>query len=485
MRLGNKTAIVFSARMIGSALTFFTTIYLARLLGAEALGVYTLLLTVLAWVKLGGFMGVGSGIKKRVSEGEEQGAFFTSGLIMVLVFGVAISILLFVLSGTLDAYINEFDTYVGVSVVWVLVPLLIINLWYNTLLKAIEGENKVHIAAILEPIKYGFRGVLQVGLLFVGFGLTGMIAGYAAGGIFVGVIALLYVTVPFRRPAIRHFKSIYDYAKYAWLGGLKSRSFNDVDILVLGVFVGEALIGVYAAAWSLARFLNLFGGALSSTLFPEISRLSKQKETDAVSGLVEDALTFAGLIVLPGLVGGLLLGDRLLAVYGPEFVEGTTVFGLLLLAVLVYGYQKQLLNALNAVDRPDIAFRINAAFIAANASLNVALIWRYGIVGAAIATAASAVLGVTASYVALGRLLEFETPLGEIARQLLAAGVMGIAVHATRTAGEGTALSAINELFVALLVALGAGVYFLVLLAISSTFRDVVRRNLPVDLPTL
>ena len=485
MRIGQTSIIVFSSKFLGAVLSFLASLYFARTLGAEAFGVYGLVLTIVTWLKLGGTMGVGSAMTKRISEDDEPGSFLSAGFLSVLVFGFVASAAVVLAGDVVTAYVGAFDQYVAVSVVWVVVGLLFIKLFYTVIIKTLEGERKVHVAALLDPVKFGSRSVIQIGLVFAGFGLGGMLLGYAVGGVLIGMIGVAYVSVPFARPSGRHFRSLYEYARYSWLGSLKSRSFNDVDVLVLGVFVGEALIGIYLAAWSIAKFLNLFATAIQSTLFPEISHLAEQEGMDAVTGLITDSLTFGGLIVLPGLVGGVLLGDRLLAVYGPEFVEGTTVFGLLLLAVLVYGYQKQLLNALNAVDRPDIAFRINAAFIAVNASLNVALIWQYGIVGAAIATAASAVLGVTASYVALGRLLEFETPYGEIARQLLAAGVMGIAVYAARAVGEGTALASINEIFVVLLVTLGAGVYFLVLLVISSTFRDTVRRNLPVDVPTL
>jgi len=83
-----------------------------------------------------------------------------------------------------------------------------------------------------------------------------MLVGYAIGGIIVGLVALYFVSVRPVRPKLRHFKSLFDYAKYAWFGKLKSRIFNDIDILILGVFVPSAAIGVYTVAWSLSKFLE-------------------------------------------------------------------------------------------------------------------------------------------------------------------------------------------------------------------------------------
>lgn len=42
-----------------------------------------------------------------------------------------------------------------------------------------------------------------------------------------------------------------------------------------------------------------------------------------------------------------------------------------------------------------------------------------------------------------------------------------------------------NVAIVVTLVAIGAGVYFLALLAVSATFRATVRANSPVDVPAL
>gem|GEM_PF-297051 len=485
MRLGQTSAIVFVAKIIGSALGFAATIVFARLLGAEVLGIYGLVLTLVAWLQVGATIGFGSAITKRLSEGEERGEYLAAGLLTAAAFGVLVSVLVLLASDLIEAYIGGFDAYVAVSVVWFVVGLLFIRIFYKVTLKTLKGEHKVHIAGILDPVKFGSRSLIQIGLVLAGYSLLGMLVGYALGGILVGIVGLLYVSTSLRRPARRHFRSLYEYAKFSWLGNLKSRTFSDVDILVLGVFVGEALIGIYVVVWSLAEFLNLFASAIKDTLFPEISRVSGADGVDAAAGLVEDSLAFTGLIAIPGLVGGVLLADRIMLVYGPEFTDGTTILGLLILSVLLYAYQKQLLNALNGVDRPDLAFRVNLLFILLNVTLNLLLIWQYGLVGAAVATAISAGVGTAVGYLLLKRLIEFETPVGEIGRQATAALIMGGVVYGTRAIGESRGLTIPNELFVGLLVGLGAAIYFLSYLAISKRFRDTVRRNVPVRVPGL
>ncbi len=477
MRPGQTSIVVFLSKLLGSALGFLATIFFARVLGAEILGYYALVMAIVSWLVLAGKVGVTTAMTKRISEDEEPAAYFAAGVVLVGSFGILAAVGVFLLG----EYVNS---YVGQTVAGFVAVIVLVKLFYTIIKAALKGERKVHISGILQPIQIGSYSLIQIALVIAGFGLAGMLVGYIAGGVLIGLIGLWYLSVGFERPRTGHFKSLVDFAKYAWLGGLQSRSFNDVDIVVLGFFVSPALVGVYAVAWSIAKFLTLFGNAVSTTLFPELSKADADGDRDAVRGFVSDALTYGGLFVIPGLFGGALLGEQLLRIYGPEFTQGATVFVLLVAASLLYGYQKQLLNALNAIDRPDLSFRINGAFIVTNVLLNVALIATLGFVGAALATALSAGVGLALSFGALRSILSFPVPLGEIARQFLAAGVMSVAVYA-----GGMAFAAVevthNVAIVLSLVGVGAGVYFLTLLGLSATFRATVRANSPIRLPFL
>lgn len=477
MRPGQTSLVVFISKLLGSALGFLATIYFARVLGAEILGYYALVMALVSWLVLAGRVGITKAVTKRISEVEEPAAYFTASALLIGGLGAVVALGVLVLSEYVNAYVGE-------TVAVFVAAIVLVKLFYNLTNAALEGERKVHITGILEPIQIGSYSLIQVALVFVGFQLVGLLAGYIVGGVLIGVIGLWYLSVGFERPRIRHFKSLIDFAKYAWLGGLQSRSFNDVDIIVLGFFVSPALVGVYSIAWSIAKFLTLFGGAVSSTLFPELSKADAVGDDEAIRGFVSDSLTYGGLFIIPGLFGGALLGERLLRIYGPEFTQGVTVFVILIAASLLYGYQKQLLNALNAVDRPDFAFRINAVFIATNVVLNVALVAAMGLVGAAIATAISAGLGLALSFGALRSIVSFSVPLGEVARQFLAAIAMSAVVYAGLLAFAAIGITH-NVAIVLTLVAVGAGVYFLALLGISATFRATVRANSPIRVPLL
>lgn len=224
------------------------------------------------------------------------------------------------------------------------------------------------------PLETGGQSLLQIGAVTVGLGLTGLFLGYAGGfllAITVSGISSFRHLHGVKIPEKRHFRSLFDYTKFAWLGSLQSRMFNYTDVIVLGFFVSSGLIGIYSIAWNSSQFLILFSGAISTTLFPEMSELSAKREPQAVATLTEDSLSYAGLLLIPGFLGGIIIGKPLLRIYGDEFTQGATILAILILANPLMSYQGQLINA---IDRPDLSFRANVLFVVASLALNVVFI---------------------------------------------------------------------------------------------------------------
>ena len=480
MRLGQTSIILFTSKIVGSLLGFLATIYFARVLGEVVLGQFALILAIVTWLGIGGQVGFSGAITKRVSEGEEPERFVGAGLVVICSMLTIISVFVLI-------FRSQINDYVGASVTIFVILILALKLFKSLVTSTLKGNHLVHIYAVLSSGKQLSHAVAQITLVAAGLGLAGMLYGYAIGYVVTAAIGLWFLGLRPRVPSKRHIVSLFDYAKFSWLGSMRGRTFDTVDIAVLGFFVTQGLIGIYSVAWSIGKFLDIFGSSIRTTLFPEMSKLSAQDDTSTVAGLTEDALSFAGLILIPGLVGGVVIGDRLLVIYGEAFVAGTDVLAILIVALLIYTYNKQLLNTLNAVDRPDLSFRSNAVFIVANVTLNAILIWQIGWIGAAIATALSAAIGLAVTFYYAQRLLAFAIPFHEIIRQWIAALLMGVTVYYTRQFSE-TNLAWVydnNTIFVVSLVTLGGMIYFTTYFVISRTFRKTVSRNLPFDMPLL
>jgi O-antigen/teichoic acid export membrane protein len=408
-----------------------------------------------------------------VSEQTEWEAHAIAGLIVVTGTGILLSV------GVLF-FRDRVEQYVGTSVASFVAGILLLQLGYNIVTSILSGQRRVHLSGLLNAGKVVLTKILQLLLVYGGLKLTGLLIGQWLSLLFVLIVGLYLSNLEFTLPHWRHFRSLWEYAKFSWLGALKSQSFNNVDILVLGVYVQSSLIGIYSVAWTISKFLSLFDDAIRQTVFPEISYSDTHEDPNAVANLVTESLRFSGFITIPGLVGGFLIGDRLLRIYGAEFQQGTAVLGLLIFAILIYGYQQQMLSGLNAIERPDLAFRINIVFIGSNIVMNITLIQMIGWVGAALATVLSAVIGLSLSIYILSKFVNFTIPYQTVGVQIISALIMGGVVYVVLFLEQVYEILQNNVVTVLIVVTIGASVYFLTLWIISSQFRETVRRNIRV-----
>ncbi len=474
MRIGQTSIIYFFSKFGSSIAGFVATLYIARMLGADTYGIYVLALTVLAWLKIAGNVGLSSAITKRISEGEEPDTYFVTGLVMMGVIFILMTIIAYLFKIPLEEYI-------GHPVLLLLLLVLFIDLANAFISAVLQGEHLVHVYAVLDPIKVSIRSMLQIAVVALGFSIGGLLVGYAVASAVVVLIGGAVISINFTRPTVSHARSLFHYAKFAWLGSLKKQSFSWVDITVLGFFVSSGLVGVYSIAWSIAAVLTIFSKGISTTLFPEISKVSAQKDQENIAQLVTEAVRYNGLFLIPGLVGAAILGERVLLLYGEEFVIGTAVLVLLVAARTIYAYQKQLVNTINGINRPDVAFRINAVFIGVNVVLNILFIWQFGWTGAAVATTIAATVSLGHAYYSLQGFVDFVLPKIDILYQCVAALLMGGTTVWVVSIVPPIEDSVVGHLTTVFIIATGAIVYFGILFLISRNFRTTVGRNIPID----
>lgn len=474
MRIGQTSLIYFVSRLASSMAGFIATLYFARKLGASPLGIFYLTTSLVAWLAIVGRAGVPGAITKRVSELEQPSEYAVAGGAVVGGFFAFVSVLVFLFE-------DAVNSYVGYPAAVYIILILLVSLLFSLIGSLLSGFHLVHIRGLLSFIKTGGQSIIQIAAVSTGLGVVGLYLGHIAGFVLVILLGLYYARGEISRitgPSMRHFRSLGEYAKYSWLGALQSKMFNHTDIIILGLFTSSSLIGVYTVAWNIGHFLILFSGSLKSTLFPEMSKLTANHDSDTVAKLVNKSLAYAGLFTIPGLVGGALIGDRILSVYGPEFTKGFDVLIILIFANLLMGYQTQLLNALNAIDRPELSFRANFWFALVNISLNIVFIYRYGWVGAAIATAASVGISLTIVYTYASRIIRFAIPVRQISEQFVAALVMGAVVHSGVTLQKMYGLISQSLVVVLLLAIVGASSYFVTLFCISQDFREIIVNNI-------
>jgi len=459
MRLAKSSIIVFISSQFGTVFGFIATFYIASHLGPEILGGYTVAVGLFYWMGLPA-SAIQTAVNKRLSEGTDRGEILTAGFLstMAITLPVVAGILIF--SPYVEGYLRN---PVSVETAILVVAWAISGLMSSCLI----GQKRVASNSIITTLSRLTRTGFQIFLtFFMTLGVAGLIWGHSLSLFLAAAIALVINSVRPAWPSKEHFVSLYEYARYAWLGQISVQAFNWLDTVIMALFVSSGLIGIYEAAWTMASALSLVSSSISTALFPTFSELSTNNRHDEIRELLTEGLAFSGILTIPGLAGALAVGSRVLEIYGPEYGQGGIILVLLVIARLTNAYNGLFKNTINAIDRPEIGFRINAVVLGSNIILNLSLIPIFGWYGAAIGTASSATIGLFVGYYWVNQSISINIPYREIGLQIVASLIMILAVSGlSQVLGSGRI-----KTFV--IVILAAGVYSLVLLSLSTTIRE-------------
>lgn len=453
--LDRASLATYGARIGMSLVGFLATVYFARELGAAGLGIY---FTFEAVVQVFGVLaraGIDNGLVKRVSEGgEDRGRFLGAAILCSAVPLFLVSVLVLGFGGRVDAY-------VGLAAA---APLAVLALATGSsqwvLIGALRGERRIVAAAGIEFANVLVRVLVSVALLLAGYGVLGLALGLVVGRALSALVALVLTNVRARMPTRETVRSLLDFSKYTAGMSVASLAYGWTDTLLIALLLTSADVGVYEAAWRVSAVVLLAAQSIGVSLAPAVSGWHSDGDLDRVEDALSGSLTYALVLVVPAVAGVAVLGDAFMRVVY-RFETGGLILLLLVGEKLLQAPKQVTQSTLFGVDRPDVVFWTNAATLAANVGLNLLLIPRYGLYGAAVATAATSA---SAALLQLG-FLGLRGPVSvrfdgrALGWQALAATVMGGAVYAASTV-----VPPADELRLGLLVAVGVAVYGLVVL---------------------
>ena len=459
--------IFVAARMVG----FLGLIYFTNVLSKELLGIYFLFFLVVQVASLVSNLGLQQALVTKIGEGKREDAAFSAALVVVTVVSLLITVV-----------VHLFDTpianYVGADV-----PLLIsaatMSWLFSGLYKdGLQAEDRVFEYGLLQLTEDVLRVGIGAALITVGFGPKGLMYGVIGGFLgttLVGVVLSdLSITVPERRD----FRRIFSVSRYTMFYGPTNFAYFWLDTYMIGLLIGPAAVSSYEVGWQTTRVLIIATTAISSTIFPKISRWAADENYEAIEEVLSGTILFTLVFPIPGLVGLAVLAPEVLAlVYTPAYLDAVVPMTILAGYMVVEAVQRVSNPVLTAIDRADVPFKTRILGVGVAVVLNVALIPAFGLIGAAIATFVSKLLDTAIQWVALLSFLDVSLPLRSLGWLCGSALVMGVVVYGAAAAFDPQSMAG---LFV--VVALGVATYG-ILVVRNEDVSAVVDRYIPFDLP--
>ncbi|RMD59778.1 flippase [Candidatus Parcubacteria bacterium] len=305
----------------------------------------------------------------------------------------------------------------GWSLVWVMGALAaasIFNLLYSIFLVAVKWRIKIYPLFRLELIKN-----------------------------------LIIITIPFSLFAV--FNKLYSY----------------LDTVLLNILIGEKAVGLYQIAFKMIFALQFLPLAFVASLYPALSAYW-QNNRQQLAITFERAINYLLVISLPISVGIIVLADKIILLFRPEYAEAVGALRLIMAALPFIFLVYPVGSLLNACDRQKTNTLIMGVVLVASVGLNLALIPRWGILGASFVVVLTNCLMLGLGIAAVKRLVKLRRAemLKKTGGVLIAVATMGLAVWA---------LKPYLNIFV--IIPLGALIYFPLLLVFGvvrlADFRSV------------
>ena len=159
----------------------------------------------------------------------------------------------------------------------------------------------------------------------------------------------------------------------------------NADVIFLRIFRDATTVGLYASAYALVSFLLNIGGTYALTLLPSLTRLAVDPATR--QRVFEEAAAKVFLVILPVTVGGAMIGAEILtAVYGAEFSAAGPVLAVLLVSAPLSLLRSVATTAIMAERRESVLLQIVGVSAVVNIVLNIIVVPRWGMTGAAVVT---------------------------------------------------------------------------------------------------
>ena len=186
------------------------------------------------------------------------------------------------------------------------------------------------------------------------------------------------------RPSPALARRIGAYGMRGQVGGLMSQLNLRLDFILLSLFAGPAVLGIYAVASKFAELIRILGMALTYVFYPAFAKDGPSRAIARAGKLIRKAgmLTAGGVIPL-----WVAAGFAIPAFYGASFDAAVTPARIILLGLVLDGVAGMIIGLLYGVGRPGLNSWAMAAGLAVTVVLDLLLIPRFGATGAAIASA--------------------------------------------------------------------------------------------------
>ena len=399
-KIAKETTITFSGLVYGNINRYLYTALLARWVGVEFLGIYSLANSIMLISEVLAKMGLETGVMRFVSrlnpEVDQKNIQETiaSALRMTAIFSLIIMVALIVSSGFIvKDILNEPPILKLVIIIFAItIPF---NALTNVSAFATQGFKKLKYKILVTQL---LNPTLLFVTMVVCYFFISTISAIMVPMLFTGIVGFLVMTMVLKRVSgirnnqirdtgfnIRLLKFSYPLMFVTMLGTLM----HWMDILMLGYFTDVSTVGLYHPAARTAGLLQALLLSFLSIYAPMASQFHGERNHQKLGDTYRLVSRWLLMSALPISAVFILFPKKVLLLFGPAYLESSQILIILTVATLIQAAFGAAGPTLSMSGHTKLVLWNTIGAFTLNIGFNIWLIPEYGIIGAAMATLVS------------------------------------------------------------------------------------------------
>lgn len=397
-KISKGATFLLAGIVVSKLFTYLHRIIIARYLGADVYGLFNLGLAVIGIILSLVLVGLPLGLLRYISyyygknDNNSIYAVINSALKIILPLSLIFAFLLFIFAEKISLFFFHNESMRSVlKLLSFAIPVSALATCTDYILQAFQKVNYLIISRnIVEPI---LKVAASAIVIYLGYSLLGITAVYLFSLLITALLMAYFLKkmLSFKkilRAPYTLFRQMLHFSVPLMLSDIFSMLLVWSDTLILGYFVSAVQVGIYNAAVPTARLLHTIPVALRTLFVPTISGLYAQKKD--FSRIYKTVSKWLFLIGLPSFILLSLYSKQMLSIFfGSVFAEGYIVLIFIALSFFIYSVLFTSESILLIMKKTKLILLNSLLTVFINIALNVLLIPKYGILGAAISTSAS------------------------------------------------------------------------------------------------
>jgi O-antigen/teichoic acid export membrane protein len=380
-----------------SLVHFILRIILGKELGPDGLGVYTLAFTFYTLGINFAAFGIGPAMTKYVAQFlDDQSTirkYVSSGMTSSILTGTLMGIaLLFSAPYIAGSFFHVPELGLLIQLIAVAFPFIAIQ---KVVLGTLNGFRRMHLFALLNIVQnVSIVGVSVILVLGLNMGVLGGVLGLVGPTMVISLVSLTLIRGSLDLElGLHHRLVVWEttvFGFYVVLANSISFINGQIGNILIGFYLTPSEVGIYAVAVLFSTVLTLLPSSIQLVTAAATANLYGKNDIPGIRRLVFSTirkmfLISAGIALLLVILGPLAIS----ILFSPEFGAAYTPLLILLLGNTIYSSYMAVGATLTNIGKVHIISRISAIGCVLNVTLTVLLVPVFGIIGAAMAQAAT------------------------------------------------------------------------------------------------